>query len=313
MLEVDEGNFMDRFMNFVTWNYGDIIDVMGKKYPYKTPPDRDDHFSQASLWAACKMVNTATGTTILDEFTDRFVRGSRLKSRILLLKEMEHDLFSVLECRGVLITAASRTGKGIICLETEEHVARDLVPGLEFAGLVHPWNGGKTHRIVGAVHVTQIAFNSNSESAMARLGSGNLPSGVSLLQLLQNYSLLDLEGTCDNLGIDPSGMGHARMAQEISKTLTTDRVRRILEMLTPAARDCLAYIARGGGLAEYSDLQERFGRGFEDMLDELEYACLVARIAFRQQSTVFNAAYMAPDLLAAMYRLGCLGLKRWQP
>lgn len=313
MLEVYEENFMDRLMNFVMWNYGDAIDGMRAKYPYKTIPEQDEHLRQTSMWAACNVINPATGITILDEFADRFVHDSILKSKILLLKEMEYDMFVVLEYRGGLITAASQTGRGIICLEIEEDIARNLAPGQEFEVLVHPWDIGKTHRAVGFLTITEVAFDPNFGPAVTESIPENPTPGVSLLQLLQNDPLLHLERTCDSLGIDSSGKGRVRMAQEIFEMLTTDRVRRVLDRLTPMARECLVHIACNGGLAEYHNLHERFGDGFKYMLDELEDVSLVARVSFRLNYPPPDVAYIAPDLFAAMYRFGSLGLKQWHP
>ena len=313
MLKVDDENFVDRLMNFVTWNYGDVIDEMGEKYPYTALPDREEHLVQASLWATCKVTNPETGTTILNEFANRFVHEDKLKSNILRLEEMEYDTFAVLECNDTLITAASKTGRGIICLDMDERIARNMAPGMEFEGLVYPWGNDNIYRMMGRVDIIQTVFDPNAELAAISSKSGHASTGVSLLGLLQDCSTVSLECTCDAIGIDPSGMGHARLAQEISQTLTTDRVRRILDNLTPAARDCLRYVACNGGFARCSDLHEQFGDGFDDMLDELECICLVMRVSFHQSSTTYDAVYMAPDLLAAMYRLGCLGLKQWEP
>ena len=313
MLEVDEDNFVDRLTNFAIWNYGDALDEMTKNYPYRALFDIEEHAKQMSLWAACKVVNPATGITILDEFVDRFVHGSRLRSKILLLKEMVYDLFMLLEYRGGLITAASLNGRGIIILEVEEDIAKNLTSGLEFEGLVYPWDIGKTYKMAGSVSVTDIGLNLNSELDMTGSMLEDSSPGISLLQILQKYSILDLEYTCDLLGIDPSGKRHSQLAQEIFEALTTDRVHGILKRLTPPALDCLTYIACSGGLAEYRDLHERFGDGLENILDELVSVCLVIQISYNQDCPTSDTAYVAPDLLAAMYRLGCLGLKRWHP
>ena len=138
--------------------------------------------------------------------------------------------------------------------------------------------------------------------------------GWGLLDTLRGITDSNLEYACDCLGIDPSRLGRERMMKEIVKTLTSHKLRKVLKTLTPKSLECLSYIALDkGGYVTNSELSKRFGRELNNMIDELYGVCLVVMMATDRNATRPHSVGIAPDLLVAMYRFKCLGLKRWHP
>ena len=297
-LEVTEENFLDRLLNFALWNYDDVITKAIPEYPYTINDDNEERrYSQVSIWFACKQVNPRTGTTILDEFVERFVDDGDLAPKLLQAKEMAYDRFVVLHMDAKTITAASTSGGGMYRIRLLPEIEA-LEEGSFFTGLMHPWDADGTHTMCGEVFIEPV-------TVLSRPG-GRIYGIHSMIRDCPQDSIISM---CACLNIDHAGMSMTEKARAVSSLLLSDRLRAIVQGLPNDERECLRQVVELGGTARHLDLGNRFGtpgNPAESAIDRLEDKALLVPGLMEKNGAVTPAVIIAGDILANIYRLGCL-------
>lgn len=148
--EITEHNFIRIFTGYMNALYGHLIDASRDECPYARDFD-DDHYTlqQTAIWFACERRNPETGTTLLEEFVDQFVREPGLASMILQMGNLVHDRFTILDAHGGVITVKAWKGGGTYRIRLYPETDYLFTEGRSFAALICPWYQDGTHMICG--------------------------------------------------------------------------------------------------------------------------------------------------------------------
>ena len=295
-IEITEESFPHRLLNFVRWNYDDVITEAVPRYPYTINTDSEEgRYDQVSIWFACSQVNPRTGAPMIDEFVERFVEDRDLASKLLQAKEMAYDRLVVLGTDSEAVTAASTSGGGTYRIRNHSEL-KGMYPGSFFTGFMHPWGRDGTYTMCGEVFIEPVSVISHPGERI-----------YGIRHMIVDCSPGMIDAMCAGLNIDCVRMGRREKIGAISSLLLSDGLRAVVQGLPRDERDFLRKVAGLGGTARHLDLDGSFVGASGSAVNGLEEKALLVPGLMEKGGKVAPAVIIAGDVLANLHRLGCLG------
>lgn len=279
-MEVTEDNFLSLLWSYADEKYGEQVRRSYRDCPYDLEFNNNENltYKHARTWFVLERKNPS-GTTVLDEFVDKFVDDALLASNIRQMKELKYGVFAALERPDKYDMLDVRDSNGRTFRLQVTPGASMIGPGWSIQSMVHPWYEDGTYRVTGAVAIFQSERDAPPADPDTDL-AGRLPSWFIRRFYADQKKVESItitpESRCDtllkklpkgwvdwmfiSLKIKKKAVVKKEKIQAISSALTHTRsLRRIIGTLIDEECRALALVVVKGGRIRYGDLCRRTG------------------------------------------------------
>lgn len=268
--QVTEENCKDLLYEYAEKYYAGEFSSAVNECPYDLSDlDEELAFKEAFEWFTLERVQPRTGKTLLREFTEKFITGRDLRSKMLQMEQIFQGEFRVAELRGSeAVFICLRTGKkyDVKLLEEHKHLYK---AGRTVICKMHPW--GTIYKLAGITRIkpseeelmTQLGIPT-PDQLMGWLEKKEIKKAENIIvrnnstvsSLLSKYPFQWVDGICNELGID-TGSRKKEKIKRIVEILHSEP-KRILEKLPERSKEALAFVLKNGGVVKYHKLSRRF-------------------------------------------------------
>ena len=271
---INEDNFLQALVDWTQATYDDELNKYGGDYPYPSRFDTTGKMvKQTIIWFVLEWKNPRTGTTLLEEFVDKFVKDPELAAQVSQFGCVLYGTFYAIRrvSKHVLVVVDGRT-------EKEYQVKfRSRLPrsceDLAFSGYIHPWKDDGAYRATGILTFERLPNNTTQSIAgilensrmrtltrEAQDESEKVPISANskLTAYLWRQPLIQVMEVAKFLNV-PKGGKRERIAG-IRDVLSANGVG-ILKSLSKKELACLLYVYSSPQKAvKHRDLERRFGK-----------------------------------------------------
>ena len=268
---IDEDNFLQALVDWAQATYDDELDKYGGDYPYPPRFDTEDQLvKQTVIWFVLEWKNPRTGTTLLEEFVDKFIEDPKLAAQVRQYGRVSFSMFRIVRrvSKHVAVVADEQTDK-------EYQVRfRNKPPrheGILFYGYIHPWKDDGVYRATGILtflrpppdDITRMLLKSRLDYSLTKEAQDKseevpISANAKLSAYLWRQSSIQVMEVAKFLNV-PEGNKREQIAG-IKDVLSTNAVR-ILKSLSKEELSCLLYVYRSPQkMVVHKDLERRFGR-----------------------------------------------------
>ena len=270
---INEDNFLQALVDWTQATYDDELDRYGGDYPYPRHFDTEDKLvKQTIIWFVLEWKNPRTGTTLLEEFVDKFIKDPELAAQVSQFGCVSYSTFRAVRrvSKHVLLVADEHTEK-----EYQVRFRNKLPRSCEdvyFSGYIHPWKDDGAYRATGIITFKQIPDDDPlgladtlkrtdrkiEKEAQAVSEEVPISANAKLSAYLWRQSIIQVMEVAKFLNV-PEGNKRERIAG-IKDVLSTNGVG-ILKSLSKKELACLLYVYQSPQKAvKHEDLERRFGK-----------------------------------------------------
>ena len=278
-LQVTHENAVDMAWDYLYAVYGRTILQYRDECPYDLNLDGEALvYRQICVWFMHER-NGPTGRTVIDEFVKRFVDDKKLAAKMLRMKDLMHDAFTIMrppDRDRVLGAVSKSTGRKFrirVPQTMVEHCGKDRT----LTGRIHPWGEDGVYYTVGIMRIeegmeerleehgiitpriTNILLKRIHHRRQDRAESITVTLASRADTLLKKLPSDWINGMCDALKIRGRHTKQEKVSM-ISAALTSPaRLRRIVSGLPGDGTAALRLVLQNGGAMKHSMLCKKVG------------------------------------------------------
>ena len=268
---ITEENFLEMIGDYARWRYGDTVWDYYDECPYDLDLVNDDLvYKQILTWLSYEKMDSS-GNTLVDEFVEKFVDDKKLKRKILQIKNLTYDAFTIRRAADVnkrMVAMAESDGRMFeieIIGNQPESYTKDSV----FIGRIYPWHSDGTYRITGITTILPKDMLNKYNITGAGISNEIIQKSKRDLQSIKSITIPDTPTTkalfkklpaewvdeiCDSLHIGKRATMNDKIKRITSVLTSADSLTHIISDLAEDERATLKYVLKEDGCVMYEDL-----------------------------------------------------------